>query len=138
MHKIKEMLMKELKEYENKRELSPGSLDVIHKLTDTVKNIDKIMMLEEEGGYSEAGYMGGGSYRGGSSYDMGESYARGGVRRDSRGRYSREGGGYSMEGYSRDGGREYMMREMGRLMTQAGSEDERDIIRRCMEQLERV
>ena len=48
MHKIKEMLMKELYEYEEKAKkmnggkLSAGDLETIHKLTDTVKNIDKI------------------------------------------------------------------------------------------------
>ena len=58
MHKIKEMLMKELYEYEEKAKkinggkLSAGDLETIHKLTDTVKNIDKIEMLEEDDGYS--------------------------------------------------------------------------------------
>lgn len=62
MHKIKEMLMKELYEYEEKAKkmnggkLSAGDLETIHKLTDTVKNIDKIEMLEnEDNEYSEAG-----------------------------------------------------------------------------------
>ena len=55
MHRIKEMLMKELKEYESKGKLSAGDLETIHKLTDTVKNIDKIEMLEGGEGYSEDG-----------------------------------------------------------------------------------
>ena len=121
MHKIKEMLMKELKEYEKKGNISMNSLDVIHKMTDTIKNIDKIEMLEEGGGYSEAMYSrnyserggrGGysrdgewearGSYeRGGSSYDTsydgGSSYANRG-QHYVRGHYSRDD--YSNEGYS--------------------------------------
>ena len=42
LHEIKEMLCKELEEYARKGELSAGSLDALHKLTDTIKNIDKI------------------------------------------------------------------------------------------------
>ena len=60
MHKLKEMLHKELREYERKGELSAGSLDVIHKITDTIKNIDKIEMLEQYG-ESDESYEGGGS-----------------------------------------------------------------------------
>ncbi len=114
MHKIKEMLMKELYEYEDKAKkmnggkISAGDLETLHKLTDTVKNIGKIEMLEE-GGYSEdSRYMGEGRIYG-TSYDNGSSYARGrgrNARRDSMGRYSREGG-YSEEGYSEEGGSSY-------------------------------
>ena len=117
MHKIKEMLMKELYEYEEKAKkmnggkLSAGDLETLHKLTDTVKNIDKIEMLEgEDGEYSEAGnWMADGRMYG--TYDDGSSYARGrrgrgrNARRDNMGRYSREGG-YSEEGYSEERGRQ--------------------------------
>ena len=118
MHKIKEMLMKELKEYEKKEKLSAGDLETIHKLTDTVKNIDKIEMLEGGEGYSEDGM----SYDG-SSYDDGSSYAR---RRDSMGRYSR------------DGGKEDMSEKLREMMGDAKNEKEREAIRRCMSELERV
>lgn len=112
MHKIKEMLMEELYEYEEKAKkmsggkISAGDLETLHKLTDTVKNIDKIEMLED-GGYSEDGgrWEAMGSYEGG-----GNSYARGrgrNAKRDSRGRYSREEGGYSEEGGSYRGGSSY-------------------------------
>ena len=117
MMDLKDLLCAELEEYAEKGKksgkMSAADLDGIHKLTDTVKNILKINMLEEESGYSEDGhYMGegriygtsyddgmGGNYsrRGGSSYEGGSSYARGrgrgrNARRDSMGRYSREGG----------------------------------------------
>ena len=63
LYELKEMLCYELDEIVKKGELSAGSLETVHKLTDTIKNIDKIEMLEEEGGYSEEGsYEGGGSY----------------------------------------------------------------------------
>lgn len=118
MHKIKEMLMKELYEYEEKAKkmnggkLSAGDLETLHKLTDTVKNIDKIEMLEgEDDEYSEAGnWMADGRMYG--TYDDGSSYARGrrgrgrNARRDSMGRYAREGGSSYEGGYSEERGRQ--------------------------------
>lgn len=160
MHKIKEMLMDELYEYEEKAKkmsggkISASDLDTIHKLTDTVKNIDKIEMLEDEGGYSEGGeWMGEGRMYG--SYESGESYARGrgrNARRDSMGRYSRErgysdeGGSYrggssyegrgGERGYSRGGAKEHMIRKLEMMMEDANSEKEREAIRHCIEKIE--
>lgn len=95
LHEIKQKLVKELDEIAERGELSAGSLDTLHKLTDTIKNIDKIEMLE--GGGSSHGYRG--SY--GSYAEDGYSQAR---RRDSRGRYtSYDGGDWTAEG-SYDGG----------------------------------
>ena len=55
-----------------------GDLELVHKLTDTIKNIDKICALEEDGGYSEAGDYEGASYGRGSSYaNRGKHYVRG-------------------------------------------------------------
>ena len=71
IEKIKKMLCKELDEYAMKSKLTASDLEMVHKLTDTVKNLDKIaMMSEEEGGYSQAR---GGRGRGRSSYAMGGS-----------------------------------------------------------------
>ena len=50
IEKIKKMLCKELDEYAMKSKLTGGDLDMIWKLTDTVKNLDKIEILEEDGG----------------------------------------------------------------------------------------
>lgn len=103
LYDLKDKLCEELEEFARKQEMGAGDLEVIHKLTDTIKNIDKICMLEEEGGYSEA--VDGGDYGRGSSYaNRGKHYVRGyysrdgGMngystrRRDGRGRYSREDG----------------------------------------------
>ena len=93
MHKLeelKEMLMKELEEC-TKKGLSASSLDIIDKLTHSIKSIDTIMAM---GDYSQDS---GNSYR--------RSYRRG---RDSMGRYT-EGGmssryrdNYRDDGYSGD------------------------------------
>ena len=95
LEELKDMLCEELEKIGKKGELSAGSLETVHKLTDTIKNLGKIEMLEEQsGGYSEAG---------------GNSYARGrgrNAKRDSMGRYSREGG-YSEEMSINEGGMNY-------------------------------
>lgn len=156
MHKIKEKLMEELHEVENKLKkagdgkLSAGDLEYIHKLTDTIKNIDKIEMLEEDGGHSQNGgnWMARGMY-GGHSYDEdGSSYAR--RKRDSMGRYSRDGGNYSENGqdgyserrhyvrghYSRADAKEHMIDKMEEMMDMATTDKEREAIRQCISKIE--
>ena len=148
MHKIKEMLMNELYEYEEKAKkmsggkLSQNEMDRIHKLTDTVKNIDKIEVLESEGGYSEdTDFMGEGRM-------YGTSYARGrgrNARRDSMGRYSRYdgmhydgGSSYAMggRGYSRDDAKEHMMEKAEEMLEMATDPKERRAIEKFMRELD--
>ena len=129
MHELKEKLCDELEEIANKGELGAGDLEIIHKLTDTIKNLDKIEMLEDDGGYSQAGDW----EIEGRAYNRGNSYAR--RKRDSMGRYARDGR-MMRGGYSRHDAKEAMMDQMEDLMAQAGSEKEREAIRRCMNQLE--
>ena len=129
MHELKEKLCDELEEIARKPEMGAGDLEIIHKLTDTIKNLDKIEMLEDGGGYSQAGDW----EIEGRAYNRGNSYAR--RKRDSMGRYSRDGR-MMRGGYSRHDAKEAMMDQMEDLMAQAGSEKEREAIRRCMNQLE--
>lgn len=164
IEKIKKLLCKELDEYAMKTKITGSDLEMIWKLTDTVKNLDKISMLEEsEDGYSEAR---GGRGRGRSSYDGGMSYddemmyserrGRGRyAKRDSMGRYSSEGGSYEGgssydyseessyrggrggRGYSRDDAKDHMMNKLGEMMTSA-DEEQREILKDCMRKLERA
>ena len=164
MHDLKDLLCAELEDYAEKGKksgkMSMGDLESIHKLTDTVKNILKIDMLEEESGYSEDGrYMGEGriygtSYESGYSERGSSSYARGRgryARRDSMGRYSSRGMSYDDDmsyarggrggnrgGYSRDDGKHYMMGELERLMKKASTHTEREALEECMQTLERA
>ena len=154
MHDLKDLLCAELEDYAEKGKksgkMSMGDLETIHKMTDTVKNILKIDMLEEEAGYSEDGhYMGEGriygtSYDDGMHRDGGYSYARGRryARRDSMGRYSRDGGmmyrGDMRGGYSREEGKEYMMESLEELMESATKPAEKEALRRCMDALKRA
>jgi hypothetical protein len=97
MYELREMLCEELDKITKKGELSAGSLDVVDKLTHSIKSIDTIIAMEEAG-YSSDDY----SMRG-------NSYARGrgsNARRDSMGRYSSDN--YSMRGgRSGERGRNY-------------------------------
>ena len=144
MHKIKEMFMNELYEYEDKAKkmnggkLSQSDIDRIHKLTDTVKNIDKIEILEDGDGYSEDGhYMGEGRIYG-TSYARGRRYAK----RDSMGRYSRDDGmryrGGMRGGYSRDDAKSYMIEQIEEMMETAEKPTEKEALRRCMDALKRA
>jgi hypothetical protein len=152
IEKIKKMLCKELDEYAMKGKLTMADLEAVHKLTDTVKNLDKIEMLEgESDGYSEAmGGMRGRSYMHGSSYDDDMMYSerrgRGrNARRDSMGRYSSNMGSsyddYSEarmdRRYSRDDAKDHMMNKLGEMMSSA-DEEQREILKDAMRKLERA
>ena len=146
--KIKKMLCKELEEYAMKNKLTMQDLEPLQLMTDIVKNLDKIEMLEDDGGYSEArGSMRGRSYMGGSSYDDDMMYSerRGRGRyakRDSMGRYSSDmDDDYSERrmgrGYSRDDAKDHMMNKLGEMMTSA-DEEQREILKDAMRKIERA
>jgi hypothetical protein len=116
MYELREMLCEELDKITKKGELSAGSLDVVDKLTHSIKSIDTIIAMEEAG-YSSDDY----SMRG-------NSYARGrgsNARRDSMGRYSSDN--YSMRGgRSGERGRNYSY------------DDEMNNLREQLEDMERM
>lgn len=139
MTQLKEMLEKELGILAMDDKISMSSLEKIHKLTDTIKNIGKIKMLEGEEGYSQRYARDGRSYND-MSYDD-NSYVR--RRRDSMGRYSRDE--YAREnrsnrgnsrGYSRDEGKEEMIEHLEDMMSKATSEKERQAFQRCITAIE--
>lgn len=127
LEKLKEALCEELDKFGKSGDITVNSLDKIHRLTDTIKNIDKIMMMEQsEDGYSEA---------------RGRRYAK----RDSMGRYSRDGD-YSEDddyserrmgrGYSRDEATDHLMRQLGNMMEDADPK-QRETLKKWMRELER-
>lgn len=129
LYELKDKLCQELDEMAEKP-LNPQNLDLIHKLASAAKNVDKIIMMKEDG-YSGRSYRGG-SYRGGSyddggSYGEGGSYARGrrNAPRDSMGRYSGDG-------YSRHGD---MAEELRGLMADAPEHVKKDM-QRLLDKLE--
>lgn len=146
LEKLKEALCEELDKFAKSGDITVNSLEKIHKLTDTIKNIDKIMVLEESEGYSEAR---GRTYMRGSSYDDDVMYSerRGRGRyakRDSMGRYSSDGDSYDGDeyserrgrGYSRDEATDHIMRQLGNMMEDADPK-QRETLKKWMRELER-
>lgn len=123
LYDLREMLCEELDEYNRdaKNGLNERVLDTVHKLTDTIKNIDKIMMLED-GDYSRAGELEAnmrGNYGRTESYNRGNSYAN-------RGRH------YVRGHYSRGDGREKMISDIENMMQDATGA-ERDAYKRALD-----
>jgi len=139
MNDLRETLCAELDEIAMKPEMSAGDLEAAHKLTDTIKNIDKIMMLNEDG-YSQSG-----DWEARGNFGRGSSYANRGKHRV-RAHYSYDGNGdHNMDrsgrvrnggGYSREGACDYMINQLHDMMDDAQSDKEREAIRRCISQLE--
>ena len=125
LHELREMLAKEIDEITKKGELTAGSLDTVDKLTHSLKSIDTIIAMNGGDEYSQRGYDGGNMGGNYSGYYPRYSYARGGQRRMANGRYSR------------DDGRENMIRQLEDMMNDAPDEKTREAIRRCVDQMER-
>lgn len=127
-YELKEKLCEELEKIAKKRDLSAGDLEAAHKLTDTIKNIDKIEMLEDgmdDDKYSRAyeGRMGGRM-----NYDNGASYAR---RRNARtGRYERS--------YSRADGADDMIETLEDIMEDTHDSSQREIIEETISKIKRM
>jgi hypothetical protein len=144
LYKLKQTLCNELEEYSKKEKMSAGDLDVVDKLSHTIKNIDKIIEKYDEDEYSGmGGYSNRMSYtRGGNGYsnermmDRNYSMARGGrgrgsnARRDSMGRYSNE---YN-DGYS---GHDMIM-ELRELMEDAPDERTKSEFEKFIRKMEQM
>lgn len=124
--RAKEMLCEEIERIIGEGNSLKGKLELLHMLTDTLKNLYKIEMYEEaEHGYSRDGreYRDRRYSRDGNSMDSsygGSSYDYSGRRHYVRGHYSR------------DDGREEMMGKLDELMNEAPTDKDREAIRRCM------
>lgn len=135
LYDLCETLEKDLKKTNEKLrmaggELSGSDLEYVDKLTHSIKSIKTtIAMAEADEGYSEhwpMSYEGRSNERGGRSNERGGSYARGrNARRDSMGRYSREG-------YSRAEDFRSMLEE---AMESAPNEQTREKLRRMMQEM---
>ena len=137
LHEILEIADRELGSIvQNGKFRSREEIHSAYELIDIAKDIYCIWNYEDEseGMSYEGGSMRDGSYRGESYERDGHSYARGRyAKRDSMGRYSREGD-RSYRGYSRDGKEDYIehLREMA---DNAPDEQTRQSIHRMIEQM---
>lgn len=130
---LNEMLCKEVEEIANKGELSAGDLETVHKLTDTIKNILKIGMLEEGGSSSDGRWNAEGSY--GNGGYSGRHYVRGHYSRDGGNSYR---GGYSRGRYSMAEGKEMLTEKIREMMNMGDIEPEdRKILMQALDKLER-
>ena len=134
LYELKDIYMRGIKEFETVKEgrIKMGEVEAINLVTDTIKNIDKICMLEDGGGYSRAGEWEA-DIRG--NYGHGNSYRY----RDSDGQYSRDGDmSYNRGGYSRNDGKGKMMEYLEKAMNSANADWKREDIRRMMDKLEKA
>lgn len=124
MYELRDMLCKELDELVRKGELGAGDLEIAHKLTDTIKNLDKIERLEDDDGYSSR-YSRDGNWEA----DMRGTYGRGSS-------YARRGSHYVRGHYSRTDGMERMREQLDRMMGETDDERVKDALRRAVGMME--
>lgn len=126
---VREILCDLLSDSIKDGKIAIGDVEIIKNMLSGIEKTYKIEMFEEDGGYSRAGDW---------EADMRGTYARGssyrGRKRDSMGRYSRDG---CIGGYSRHDSKEAMMEQAREMMEDATNEREREAIRRFMTELER-
>lgn len=126
---VREILCDLLSDSIKDGKIAIGDVEIIKNMLSGIEKTYKIEMFEEDGSYSRAGDW---------EADMRGTYARGssyrGRKRDSMGRYSRDG---RMGGYSRHDSKEAIMEQAQEMMDNATTERERDAIRRFMSELGR-
>lgn len=124
LRELEDMLCEELDKIVERGSINQTNLDLIHKLTDSLKNVKKIEMCEEKDwSGDDASFRGYGSY----SYDG-----------DSRRGYGNDGysnNDYSRRMYSREDG---MMSQIQKMLNDNKlSTDEKATLRRAMQMLNR-
>lgn len=131
---VKDMVEEEIEKIVKQGELNHDSLMNLDTLIDISKDICEVKMSSDdsETGYSQRMYPPMYAY----AYDNGNSYRNGNMNSNmnsNMGRYSRNNydEGMSNNGYSRHGGD--MADRLGRMMSEASTERERDAIRRALE-----
>ena len=138
MEDLKEMLCREIDMISERGELDGRDVEMLFKLTTILKNIDKVMPMDEYsrdgGGYSQrrrysrdgVGYSQGGDWEARGRYE--HSYDEGGNSYANRGQH------YVRGHYSRDDGKEEMIQKMEKMMNEVSGE-QRETIRRAVEEL---
>ena len=126
MHKIREHLCEKLEDYAKNGINSGTDLEVVHKLTDTIKNIDKIDMYDRfdedyDERYSRRSY--------GRTYHDDGSYRK----RDSMGRFARDGRDEMSNRYSRDAAKSEIEMHLKDLLHIASTNKEREAIEEALE-----
>lgn len=122
MLKLRDKLCEELDEMALNGKMTLADLGTLHTLTDTIKNLDKIQMLEDGEGYSSGDEWETRLRR--HDYDHGASYS------------SNRGKHYVSGHYSRSGDYDLPSR-LRELMRGDLDDRQKDILKMCLDELER-
>ncbi len=138
LYRLKDALMDSLEELDTlkRNQLQMNELEAINYITDTIKNIDKICMLEEDGGYSEGGNWNAsidGTY--GNSRRNDRRYSRDG-NYDGDSSYANRGKHWVCGHYSRADAMEMTMKHLEKAMDSASDNKEREAIERAIKIIE--
>lgn len=125
MYDLRDMLCKELDEISRKGELGAGDLDIVHKLASTIKNIDKIEMMEDDGYSRDGDYSRGGDWQA----DMRGTYGRGSS-------YARRGTHYVRGHYSRADSMEHLREQINDMMRETDDDRVKEALRRAASLME--
>lgn len=125
MYELRNMLCEELDELARKGDLGAGDLEIAHKLTDTIKNIDKIEMMEDDGYSRDGDYSRGGDWRA----DMRGTYGRGSS-------YARRGTHYVRGHYSRADSMEHLREQINDMMRETDDDRVKEALRRAASLME--
>ena len=135
MRKLEELIYKEIDKEVAKGSLTPETMKTIGCAVDTIMDIHKIEKIDME---MEEGYSGHYPQRGYNiqpyySYEDGGSYAP--RRRDSMGRYSRDGQ-MNDSSYRQDYSRESKIDQLQRMMDESKDPNEKESLRRLIVHME--
>ena len=131
MYELRNMLCEELDELARKGDLGAGDLEIAHKLTDTIKNIDKIEMMEDDGYSRDGDYSRDGNYSRGGDWqaDMRGTYGRGSS-------YARRGTHYVRGHYSRADSMEHLREQINDMMRETDDDRVKEALRRAASLME--
>lgn len=131
MYDLRDMLCKELDEISRKGELGAGDLDIVHKLASTIKNLDKIEMMEDDGYSRDGDYSRDGEYSRGGDWqaDMRGTYGRGSS-------YARRGTHYVRGHYSRADSMEHLREQINDMMRETDDDRVKEALRRAASLME--
>lgn len=138
LEEIKEKLYDELECIAAEEQMTKTSLDIIDKLTHSIKSIETVLAMEDyDDGYSQ---------RYNSRYDDGYSYRSNGGRSSYRGSRNMNNGGrngmsyndgrYYRGRYSREDSKEKMLEKLEEYMNDTESDKVKDSIRKVINQIE--
>ena len=132
---VKDLVYCEIDEISHIGKLDMNTVKVLGELVDILKDIGSVEMFEEGVGYGEEEYSNGYNRNGGYSqrWYPGNSYdnmSNGNSYRSGRSNYPRRGG------YSRTDSKQYMVDELTRLMNEAQNNEDRESIKRLVDQMQ--